>query len=79
MYIPTTNNGKLSNAPINVKPQGGGGGGQADPGEFYIFTREGVKFPTPEHLENVKFPLLGTAFCLKQVSAMSNSQPQGRV
>ena len=25
------------NAPINVKPQGGGGGGRADPGDFDIF------------------------------------------
>ena len=52
-------------APINVKPQGGGGG--ADPGKFDIFTRARVKFPTPGHLENVKFPPLGTAFCPKQV------------
>ena len=63
------------NAPINVKPQGGG---QADPGEFYIFTRARVKFHTPGHLENVKLPPLVTAFCPKQVIAMSNSRPQRR-
>ena len=48
------------------------GGGEADPGEFDIFMRARVKFPTPGHLENVKFPPLGTAFCPKQVLAMSN-------
>ena len=63
--------------PINVKPQGRGGW-QADPGEFDIFTRARVKFPTPGHLQNVKFPSQGTAFCPKQVVAMSNSRPQGR-
>ena len=51
--------------PINVKPQGRGW--QADPGEFDIFTRARVKFPSQ-----------GTAFCPKQVVAMSNSRPQGR-
>ena len=55
-----------SYAPINVKPQGGGGGGE-DPGEFDIVTRARVKFPTLGHLENVKFPPLGTAFCPKQI------------
>ena len=35
-----------------------------------------VKFPG--HLENVKFPPLGTTFCPKQVVAMSNSRPHGR-
>ena len=68
-------------ARINVKPRGGGGGaggGQADPGEFDMFTRARVKFPSPGHLENVKFPPLGTAFCPKEVVAMSNSRPQGR-
>ena len=60
-----------------LSPRVGGGGG-ADPGEFDIFTRAWVKFPTPGHLENVKFPALGTAFYPKQVVAMSNSRPQGR-
>ena len=69
----------LCYAPINVKPQAGwGGGGRADVGEFDSFTRARVKFPTPGHLENVKFPPLGTAFCPKRVKAMSNSRPQGR-
>lgn len=54
-----------------------GGGWQAHPGEFDIFTRARVKFPTPGHLQNVKFPSQGTAFCPKQVVAMSNSRPQG--
>ena len=45
-------------APINVKPQGGGGGGRADPGDFDIFMEAKVKFPTPGHLGNVKFPPL---------------------
>ena len=48
------------NAPISVKPQGGGrGGGRADPGEFDIFMEARVKFPTPRLLLNVKFPPLG--------------------
>ena len=47
-----------NNAPINVKPQGGGGGG-ADPEEFDILMKERVKFPTPRHLLNVNFPPLG--------------------
>ena len=34
----------------------GGGGGRADPGEFDIFMEARVKFPTPRHLMNVKFP-----------------------
>ena len=46
-------------APINVKPQGGGGGGRADPGEFDILMEARVKFPTPRHLLNVNFPPLG--------------------
>ena len=46
-----------SYAPINVKPQGGGGG--ADPGEFDILMEARVKFPTPRHLLNVNFPPLG--------------------
>ena len=62
-------------APINVNPQGGGRG---DPGKFDIFTRARVKFPTPEHLENVKFQPLGTAFCPKQFVGMSNSRPLGQ-
>ena len=33
-----------------------GGGGRADPGDFDIFMEARVKFPTPEHLVNVKFP-----------------------
>ena len=45
------------NAPINVKPQGGGGG--ADPGEFDILMAARVKLPTPRHLLNVNFPPLG--------------------
>ena len=53
-----------------------GGGGWPDPGEFDIFTRARVKFSTPGHLQNVKFPPLGTAFCPKQVIAMSNSRPR---
>ena len=44
-------------APINVNPKGGGG--RADPGEFDIFMEARVKFPTPRHLLNVKFPPLG--------------------
>ena len=55
-----------------------GWGEGADPGEFDIFTRARVKFPTPGLLENVKFPPVGTAFCPKQVVAISNSRPQGR-
>ena len=38
---------------------GGGGGGQADPGEFDILMAARVKFPTPRHLLNVNFPPLG--------------------
>ena len=49
----------LNYAPINVKPQGGGGGWQADPGEFDILMEAKVKFPTPRHLLNVNFPPLG--------------------
>ena len=51
----------LINAPINAKPQGGGGGGagRADPGEFDILMDARVKFPTPRHLLNVNFPPLG--------------------
>ena len=44
-----------SNAPINVKPQGGGGGG-ADPGEFDILIEASAKFPTLGHLQTVTFP-----------------------
>ena len=44
-----------------LSPRVGGG----DPGEFDIFTRARDKFPTPGHLENVKFPPLGTACCPK--------------
>ena len=52
------------NAPVNVKPQGGGGGGRADPGDFDIFMEARVKFPTPGHLVNVKFSHpLGKCFC----------------
>ena len=48
------------NAPINVKPQGGGvGGGGADPGEFDILMQARVKFPTLRHLLNVNFLPLG--------------------
>ena len=65
----------LQHVPIDVNPRVGGG---SDPGEFDIFTRARVKFPTPGLLENVKFPPLGTAFCPKQVVAISNSRPQGR-
>ena len=38
-----------------LSPRVGGGGG-ADPGEFDIFMEARVKFPTPRHLMNVKFP-----------------------
>ena len=48
-----------------LSPRVGGGG--ADPGEFDIFTKARVKFSTPEHLVNVKFPSLGNCFCPKQV------------
>ena len=56
-----------NNAPVNVKPQvggggGGGGGGRSDPREFDIFVEARVKFPTPGHLVNVKFSLLGKHF-----------------
>ena len=51
--------GKHCYAPINVKPQGGGGGGRTDPGEFEILMEARVKFPTPRHLLNVNFPPLG--------------------
>ena len=37
-----------------LSPRVGGGG--ADPGEFDIFMEARVKFPTPRHLMNVKFP-----------------------
>ena len=47
----------IHNAPIDVKPQGGGWG-WADPGEFDIFSKVWVKFPTPGQLVNVKFPPL---------------------
>ena len=47
----------IINAPINVKPQGGGG--RADPGEFDILIEAKVKFPTPRHVLNVNFPPLG--------------------
>ena len=63
---------------LSMLTPGWGGGGRSDPGEFDIFTRARVKFPTPGLLENVKFPPLGTAFCPKQVVAISNSRPQGR-
>lgn len=43
-----------------LNPRVGEGG--ADPGEFDIFTRARVKFPTPGYLANVKFPPLGTTF-----------------
>jgi len=46
---------------INVKPQGGGRG-QAEPAKFDIFIEARVKFPTPRHLLNVKFPPLGYLF-----------------
>ena len=50
----------LRNAPIKVKPQGGGGGGKrADPGEFDILMAARVKFPTPRYLLNFNFPPLG--------------------
>ena len=58
---------------------GGGWSGVGNPGEFDILTRARFKFPTPGHLENFKFPPLGTTFCPKQVVvAMSNSRPHGR-
>ena len=41
-----------------LSPRVGGGGG-ADPGDFDIFMEAKVKFPTPGHLGNVKFPPLG--------------------
>ena len=41
-----------------LNPRVGGGGG-ADPGDFDIFMEARVKFPTPGHLGNVKFPPLG--------------------
>ena len=33
-------------------------GGRTDPGDFDIFMEARVKFPTPGHLGNVKFPPL---------------------
>ena len=47
-------------APINVKPQGGGGG--AIPGESDIFKDARVNFPTPGHHLSIKFPPLGYPF-----------------
>ena len=41
-----------------LSPRVGGGGG-ADPGDFDISMEARVKFSTPEHLGNVKFPPLG--------------------
>ena len=49
-----------SYAPINIKPQDGGGGGGAYPGEFDIFRKARVKFPTPGQLMNVKFQPQGS-------------------
>jgi len=44
------------------------GGGQADPGDFDIFIEARVKFPTPGHLVNVKFPHpSGKFFCKRHV------------
>ena len=63
-------------APINTKPHGGGGG---KPGEFDIFTRARVKFPTPGQIEKVKFPPLGTTFFPKPVLAMSKSPPREKL
>lgn len=63
-------------APINVKPQGGEGAGAADQGDL-TFSREPESNCPHGHRENVKFPL-GTAFCPKQVVAMSNSRHQDR-
>ena len=64
-----------TNAPINVKPSfgGGGGGGVADPGEFDIFMEARVKFPTPRHLLNVKFPPLARFSRSSKMAGMSNS------
>ena len=56
-----------------------GGGGQAGPGEFDIFTRARVKFPTPGHLENVKLPPLGTTFFQKPFLAVSKSPPREKL
>ena len=57
-----------NNAPINVKPQGGWGGGGVgvDPGEFSIFMEARVKFPIPRHLLNVNFPPWGNFFYQSQ-------------
>ena len=44
---------------LSPRVGGGGGGGAADPGDFDIFMEAKVKFPTPGHLGNVKFPPLG--------------------
>ena len=62
-------------APINVKPQGRGRG-WGDPGDFDIFMEARVKFLTPGHLGNVKFPLLGDFVLL--ATCLSSQIPDPR-
>ena len=49
------------NAPVNVKPQGGG-----RPSGFWHFLEAKVKFPTPGHLVNVKFAIYLLKFLTQQ-------------
>ena len=64
-----------------LSPRVGGGRGQADPGDFDIFMKARVKFPTPGHLGNVKFLPLGDfvllATCLSsQIPALNCQNPE---
>ena len=67
----------LRNAPINVKPQDGGG---ATPGEFDIFREAKVKFPTPRKLINIKYQSLEKLYlCKSRAPFMFKIPTQGRV
>ena len=68
MYIPTTNNGKLSNAPINVKPQGGGrrgGGGASRPRGILHFHKRRSQISHPWAPRTCQIPTLGYRFLPK--------------
>ena len=63
---------------LSPRVGGGGGAGRADPVDFDIFMEAKVKFPTPGHLGNVKFPPLRDfvllATCLKVVKFPTQGQ-----
>ena len=52
-------------------------GGRADPGDFDIFIEARVKFPTPGHLVNVKFPHPSGKCSCKRHVLEPNSRPRG--